>query len=134
MLHKSQLLWVVLALLQIKKVTLSEEGLVKPPVSVDAVARNSLFSSVDRHTLVDILLVLTKPVKPSQLDIFSLYDLYGIAVHLLDAADSALVKAVEEVSVSALRPTDFIGAAEMVLGHNVLIVLKSEHFPLNLQN
>lgn len=125
---ESHLLWASLrSLLLVEQITAAEEWLALPPVCIHPVDCCRAVFTIDNYSLIDSLLVLVELVETnSKVDITSLDDLHGVSIDLADRADSSVLvtEFVVEGPASCLRPVKF--AAKMVLGHYVLVGLKSE--------
>ena len=133
MAHESDLLGTFTTRLLVEKITAADEWLGLPPVGIHAVDGGRALLPVDGYALVQTLLVNAKPVvRHAKVLVASLDDFNSVFIDLSDGADSSvgLIELVEEGPASAGCPVHL--AAQVVLGHHVLVRLKPEgiHFYL----
>ena len=101
--------------------------MIGPEVSINAIDCSLSLLAVNGNSLIKALLVTAKPfVGKSEICIFTLDDLDGISVDLLDRADcdTTVVVLIEECPFGCRLPSK--STSQMVLCDQVLVILKSE--------
>ena len=110
----------------IEKISLAQERLIHPPVTVHSVNANSSLSPVDDNSLIESSLIETHLVEHALILVLPLDNFDGVGVKIFYSGDGpvCLVGVAEERRMCRLSPGNIL---QVMLGDEVLVVLKSEH-------